>query len=594
MDCLSIDLATVIASLRHECAVKYKDRQHSYADLKKHILIIHHYIDHSALTKETKVVLCTRDPVHHCAGMLYATLIGVPYIPIDANVPDDRLNAILHVIGNDILVCCDPLTIGKFNPATANIVSTDALNFNQDIHNELQNIVPPSPLSPYHYILFTSGSTGVPKGAIVYRESFVNLTDWYGDLLLPDRHSNCLVVSSLSFDLTQKNLFLAFLKGCALHFVEDLVFEPDLIARQIKNENISWINCAPTAFYLIAEAATSGQLDSLDTVILGGEPINGAKLMQVRALGSKCRFINSYGPTECTDVVLYHEMSEADLTHQSIPLSQMLPRLDVALDVAQDGQGELILKGLCVGAGYIGQPELTQEKFYYDEKGTPCYRTGDIFRIDTNGDYHFISRKDDQIKLRGYRIELGEIEFALNSHPDISMSVAKLIDEEIVAFVLLTDKFPLKTDPGHHVKDAIMRHLKTKLPQYFHPSTLVFRDIFPLNKNGKIDRQSSIFSMMSPTGTQVTTYKGFSDPLFRSLLCMTGIDYPENPSQTSLDELGIDSIQKIKLLSLLNFISEKKHTINEIFSGQSLQDLHSLFNSPDYASYYFHCIKEGM
>lgn len=591
MDNLSINLANSLDSNGNRCAIKYKDKDLSYADLKKHIMLIHHEFISSALSSETKFVLCTLDPVHHSAGMLYATLTGIPYIPIEANAPVERIQAILSVIGKEYLVCCDRRTKNKFEAYPNRLVLIEDLDFSQPTNGQLSDIVPSYPPSPYHYILFTSGSTGTPKGAIVYRESFSNLTDWYASLLTPDERSSCLVVSSLSFDLTQKNLFVAFLKGSRLCFLDDLIFEPGLIAHIIQNENISWINCAPTAFYLIAEAARLGQLSSLDTVVLGGEPINTSKLLSVRKLGARCRFINSYGPTECTDVVLYHELSEADLTRSSIPLSKTLPHVDVYVEPAQEGQGELVLRGLCVGAGYIGQRELTLDKFYNDENGIPCYRTGDLFSTDTHGDYHFLSRKDDQIKLRGYRIELGEIEFTLNSHPDVSMSVAKLIDEEIIAFILLRDTLQPEVTPAANIKESIMRHLRTKLPEYFHPASLLFRETFPLNKNGKIDRQSPIFTKNLAASKDVTSYHGVSEAFFQSLLRIAGVEYPKNPSQISMNELGIDSIQKIKILSLLNFISEKQFTIKDVFGDKSIMDLCSLFNSASQAPYTIYCVK---
>lgn len=591
MDSLSINLANSLDSNGNKCAIKYKDKHFSYADLKKHIMIIHHEFISSALSSETKFVLCTIDPVHHCAGMLYATLTGIPYIPIDANAPIDRIQAILSVIGKEYLVCCDRNTKNHFKASPNRLVITEELNFSQPTGGQLRDIVPSFPLSPYHYILFTSGSTGMPKGAIVYRKSFANLTDWYISLLMPDDGSSCLVVSSLSFDLTQKNLFAALLKGSRLCFLDDLIFEPGLIACIIENENISWINCAPTAFYMIAEAAHFGQLNSLDAVILGGEPIDASKLLNVRKLGSRCRFVNSYGPTECTDVVLYHELCEADLTCSSIPLSKTLPHVDVTVEQEQEGKGELVLKGLCVGAGYLGQRELTLDKFYHDENGIPCYRTGDLFSTDTFGDYHFLSRKDDQIKLRGYRIELGEIEFNLNSHPDVSMSVAKLIDEEIIAFILLRDTLQPEVTPTADIKESIMRHLRTKLPEYFQPAALLFRETFPLNKNGKIDRQSHIFTKTHAVSTEVTPYHGVSEVFFQSLLSIAGVEYPKNPSQTSMNELGIDSIQKIKILSLLNFISGKKFTLKDVFGDKSIMDLCSLFNSAPHTAYTIYCVK---
>ncbi|WP_171353127.1 non-ribosomal peptide synthetase [Vibrio coralliilyticus] len=597
METLVKNLLTQFESKAEYCAISYQGERVSYSQLYKRVLGLCSTIRRSGMTERSCVVLCTSDPAYHCAGMLAALFVGLPYVPVDANIPQARLASILTTIGEDTFICCDRSTESKFSSEAGRKMLAENERGPDNETPCLRAAIGEAQPSPYQYILFTSGSTGVPKGAMVYRASFSVLVDWYQMLLKPNEGARCLVVSSLSFDLTQKNLFLSLVTGGTLYFLEGLVFEPRSIAQQIHNENITWINCAPTAFYLIAEAADVGQLNSLKTVVLGGEPINPTKLKAVRDLGAGCQFVNSYGPTECTDVVLYHELTDSDLLLDSIPLTQTVPGVSVILnDNSPDGKGELVLKGQCVGAGYLGLDDLTQQVFRFDDSGEASYHTGDIFKLGVEGDYHFVSRKDDQIKLRGYRIELGEIEASLNSHSDVSLSVAKVHDESIVVFVLLEECSMLHSMDTKERNHLLREHISTHLPEYFLPSSLVYLTSFPLNKNGKIDRQALAFSPPSElcqTG-EVRSFSHASLSFFYTLFGMMGIECPDHAASLSLNEFGMSSIQKLTLLAVLNQIVDVPMTMADLFGSHSLSELSSRFEASLSNASTIHCIQRGL
>ncbi|MEZ8579187.1 AMP-binding protein [Vibrio splendidus] len=597
MESLVTNLLAQFANNPEHSAIIYQGERVSYSQLQTKMLGLCDSIRRVGVTERSSVVLCTRDPVFHCAGMLAAFLVGIPYVPVDANVPEARLSSILKTIGEDSFICCDRSTEPKFHTLSGRKVLMENGGCSNSMMLSLRDVVGETPLSPYQYILFTSGSTGVPKGALVYRTSFSCLIDWYQTLLKPNEETRCLIVSSLSFDLTQKNLFLALTTGGTLHFLEELLFEPKSIAQQIRDEKIGWINCAPTAFYLIADSAETGQLNSLETVVLGGEPINPAKLKAVRDTGVGCQFVNSYGPTECTDVVLYHELTESDLSRDSIPLTRTVPGVRVVLtEPSPEGKAELVLKGQCVGAGYIGLDDLTQQVFRLDDAGDPSYYTGDIFIVRADGDYHFVSRKDDQIKLRGYRIELGEIEATLNSHTNVSMSVAKVYDEAIVAFVLLEDTSLLRSIGVQERNQQLMAHLSAQLPEYFLPSSLVYLTSFPLNKNGKIDRKAEVFSPPSQSTliSEVHSFSHVSLTFFYTLLGMMGINCPSHAASLSLNELGMSSVQKLALMAVLNQVVDVPMTMKDLFGSHSLSELCSRYEVSFNTEPTIHCIQKGL
>ena len=354
------------------------------------------------------------------------------------------------------------------------------------------------------YMIFTSGSTGNPKGSLVYHRGFVNLVQWYIHEFGFNERTKILVISSLSFDLTQKNLFAPLACGGEVVLLDTPYYDAGRILDTIDEQSISSINCTPSAFYgLLSNTADDSlrKLRPLAQVFLGGEPISTARLKPWTASPwFNALIVNTYGPTECTDVCAFHRLKNlGDYEHNAVPIGRPIANtrlyvLDQHLRLVPDGApGELCIGGIGVGAGYVNRPELTAQKFVPDpfldgtaELAELMYKSGDIVRYRPDGVIEFLGRVDHQVKIRGFRIELDEIKTALERYEGLREAYVMAIDDSdgekrLVAYIV-----------WHKGKNGtfsqLRTYLQTCLPEFMVPALWVEMDALPTTPNGKIDR----------------------------------------------------------------------------------------------------------
>ncbi len=432
------------------------------------------------------------------AALLAVWKVGAAYVPLDLNYPPARLRHMIETSGMVALIGDDGLDLAGLgeelpilSPRRQELSHLDASN--PDVAVDLDDIA---------YIIFTSGSTGQPKGAAVKHRGFANLLQWYLHEFRWSAADRVLVVTSHGFDLTQKNLFAPLLIGGQLHLAPSGPFDPETIGTEIGRGEISIVNCTPSNFYpIVAHTANldPSRLGSLRAVVLGGEPIDLDRLADWRGRPwCRAQLVNSYGPTECSDVVAYHLVgSERGDESTDVPIGRpvsgcRLYVLDESRSPVPPGVvGQLFVGGVCVGAGYINDAELTVAKFVADPiacDGTAMYATGDLCRWNGDGLLEFIGRVDHQVKIRGYRIELGEVEAALGRLPGIERAVAIVRQDtpgqpRLVAYVTLAATATATTE-------TILAGLRDQLPPQLVPSAVVILDAIPLSPHGKVDRRA--------------------------------------------------------------------------------------------------------
>jgi amino acid adenylation domain-containing protein len=349
------------------------------------------------------------------------------------------------------------------------------------------------------YVIYTSGSTGIPKGVMVEHRGFANLIHWYVDQFDGSARDKVLIATSQSFDLTQKNIFAPLTVGGCLQ-LSGPVFDPEQIVSLVKRKGASMINMAPSAFHALIEADREGHLCTLNRVVLGGEPIETAMLRKIPS--PRPAFVNSYGPTECTDVVGFHRLS-GDLgqyVEDRVPLGRPIANTRIYIldscnrPVPVGVAGELCIAGVQVARGYLNRPELSAERFLPDPFAGPTpeepdprmYKTGDLGRWLADGTIEFLGRNDFQVKIRGYRIEPGEIEAGLTAHPAVREAVV-LVREDVPGDKRLVAYYTGDADPA---AESLCTHLSGVLPEYMVPAAYVQLDALPLTPNGKIDRKA--------------------------------------------------------------------------------------------------------
>lgn len=351
------------------------------------------------------------------------------------------------------------------------------------------------------YILYTSGSTGEPKGVMHTHRSALSFAQWAVTTLAlssADRVSNH---APYHFDLTILDLFSSCAAAAAVVIIpEDVARIPASLAALISEEKLTVWYSVPFALMQMLQRGRleSRDLSSLRSVVFAGEPFPPKHLRQLMQLLSWASFFNLYGPTE-TNVCTYYEVPPLPANDdRPLPIGYACANTELLVVDAEDRMvapgevGELLVRGASTMAGYWNRPERTEQAFYRRETRPPFqeiyYRTGDLVQLGAQGEHHFLGRKDRQVKVRGFRIELDEIEVALLAHHEVEEAAVYLLPDgdgtnQIEAAVV--------PKPG---VDLIARqlsgYLAERLPPQALPARIMTIDKFPRTSTGKIDRRA--------------------------------------------------------------------------------------------------------
>ncbi|MEQ8500793.1 MAG: amino acid adenylation domain-containing protein, partial [Sneathiellaceae bacterium] len=529
-----------------------------------------HYLQRRGVSPGSVVGLCLQPGPEAVVALLGIVKAGAAYLPLDPAYPVERLAAMLATA--DAALVLSESGLADLLPAQA---ATCLLDRAADaIAGESDRNLPDRPApDDLLYVIFTSGSTGQPKGAGVRHRGFANLLQWYCRTLDLGPGDRGLLVSALGFDLTQKNLFAPLVTGAALHFpATGSVYDPDALRDAIAANAITWINCTPSAFYALAAGGDEpAALASLRWVVLGGEPIQTDRL-RPWLQGPHCRatVLNSYGPTECTDVAVAGPLDPAS-GEPGVPLGRPIDNVRI-LVVDPEGQpqpvglpGELLIGGAGVGTGYVGQPDLTAGRFVdlvVDGHRQRYYRTGDIACWRADGRLDYLGRRDQQIKLRGFRIELGEIEAALRAQPFVEDAAAIVqqsgASEQLVGYLV--------GDGRQLDLEAVRPALERRLPGYMVPDSLIRLDRLPLTPNGKLDRRALPRQAVAPReaepprGPTEVVLAG----IWRGLLGRESID-----RNAGFFSLGGHSLLAVQLVARVAEVFDTELSLRTLFEAPS-------------------------
>ncbi len=534
------------------------------------------------------VGICLPPSVHLASGMLATIKSLAGYVPIDPNYPSERIEYMLRdskvrtLIGDESTV---PLLAEHVDELGLKLINLSDMDQLLDYAEDSLDFPKEEQKDSVLYTIYTSGSTGRPKAAQVNHKGALNLLEWYISQYDRDENNCTLVMSSIAFDLTQKNIWSTLMMGGRLVFNDHKHYDVGVLQTIIATQNVTRVNCAPSAFYpLIDEPETFGLLNSLKQVYLGGESVV-VKRLKPWMTQTDCQVINSYGPTECTDVVSSSVIHPEEL---SAPIGRPIPNTQLYI-LSPNGQllppgclGELYIGGVGVGPGYLGNPELTEQKFVDDifsaEQGRKLYRTGDLVRYQNDGQIQYVGRTDDQVKVRGFRVELGEIEQQLTSLDDIESAavIARYDNEHIQLSAYFTTKKPLKCMQTFIVK--IQSHLKGVLPEYMVPSSFLVMEQLPLSPNGKIDRKA-LQEIMPVLSTPVRNLLPASDTekqlatIWSELL---GVEVQAIGQNSQFFELGGNSILMTQLLARIRKQWGDVTCLSELFEHSTLSDMATL------------------
>ncbi|MEU1130579.1 amino acid adenylation domain-containing protein [Streptomyces sp. NPDC005900] len=437
------------------------------------------------------------------ADMVVAVLAvlktGAGYLPLDPRHPAGRIALVMADAAPVCAVATDE-TSALLPDGVPVLRADDALTDGPLPHDGPLRAPLPGNTA---YVLYTSGTTGRPKGVAVPHSAAVNLALWARRTFGRQGLSHVLAATSLTFDVSVFEILCPLLCGGTVEVVRDVLAVAERPAGRWTGSLLSGVPSAVS--HLL------GQHDVVlraETVVLGGEALPAHVVAEVRAAVPEARIANVYGPTETT--VYATAWLGEDCGHRAPPIGRPLDntRLHVLnghlKPVPPGVVGELYIAGAGLARGYLGRPVLTAERFVADPFGGPgerMYRTGDLVRRHRDGCLEFIGRTDDQVKIRGFRVEPDEVSAALTGHPGIGQAAVVVRedrpgDKTLVAYYV----------PGRGARDApssaeLRAHLERTLPAYMLPAAFVELDRLPLNANGKLDRRALPAPDTAGTGT---------------------------------------------------------------------------------------------
>jgi len=505
---IGIRFENIVRQYPNNIAIKFnKSDSISYEKLNGKVNQLARYLLKKGVDQHDVVGITGVKSVNTYAYMLACLKIGAAYSILDDKSPVERLSRIISTCLPKALLIDSALkkSLKKvIKKLKITVINSQARGFENRIKKyDKANLRLTHKITGSNpaYIMFTSGSTGFPKGALITHNNVLNLISWSiktYNILPTDILTN---VNPLYFDNSVFDFYSALFSGaCLVPFPKDIVANPTKLVSQIdKFKCTLWFSVPSLLIYLdTMKALSKKNMKFIKRFIFGGEGYPKPKLKHLYDMYSdRSDIFNVYGPTECTCICSSYKITSRDFTDLNSlpPLGKIANNFSYLIlnnkgnKVAPNEIGELCLLGPNVGKGYYNDAQRTREKFIQNPYNTRysevMYKTGDLVKYNAEDDYiYFVGRKDNQIKHMGYRIELDEIESALNRLDYIAEAavlhgvIRKL--SQIIAIVSLKDVIDEK---------KMRDDLKQMIPDYMIPSRIFVEKVLPKNPNGKIDRR---------------------------------------------------------------------------------------------------------
>lgn len=535
-------------------ALIYENEKVSYKMLRLYALRAANYMWQRGVRKNDRVVVILPRGIGQVAALLGILAIGAAYVPIAIKQPSARREKIIENV-KPAFVLQDETFL-------------EETPWSGCIENNPKDTA---------YIIYTSGSSGEPKGVEMSHAAATNTIEEILRIWNIGVEDSVLSISAFDFDLSVFDIFgLLAAGGTVILINEDDFRDPEVWEKLIKIYGITIWNSAPALLDMFLIMRKNNHFDKLRLALVSGDWVQlylPEKWYKVTSINSQ--FVALGGATEGGIWSNYYCVSKIDKSWNSIPYGQALPKQKYRImdenfvDCGVNIPGELQIGGGSLAKGYINDEELTMKKFITDVKGERWYRTGDRGMRWADGTIEFLGRMDTQVKIRGHRIELGEIESVLKSFLGIKEAVVVAqgdkYHKELVAFYL-----------GEYIaENEIEGYLKLHLPEYSIPNSIIRLENFPLNANGKVDRKS-LAEYKKIDSVEIIPDKALNIVLtiWEELLGNKVIDLDEN-----LFKMGADSLLAARFVGAMNTRCGIEVHMKEVFMNPSINALTKLVDT---------------
>ncbi|NSY35532.1 amino acid adenylation domain-containing protein [Pseudoalteromonas sp. JC28] len=575
-------IAVVVPSTNGEAS-----RALTYQQLQSQSLQIANNLDVPA----SIIALITTGDMSDIVTMLGVMQSGRAYLPIDGNMPTARaLQMLAQAECNTVVVSVETPLCQALREADIRVLTYSELSQNKGAPQQTYS---PS-FDDSAYVLFTSGSTGVPKGVEISHGALSHYCSSIAARLSYNQDTRAGVVTGLATDLCLTAVYPVLTHGGTVVLtLANQAPEPTEIAAKLVAEQVNLIKLTPS-FAAVLLPQFAEQKPAISQWVLGGEALGEQLVDSIRALTPRARIFNHYGPTEACVGVVCHEVTDSRLTGHSYPIGAPLAHVTTCVFNKQGKPtpagmpGELYIGGPSLAKGYINAPSETAAQFTSSlQHSAQCarfYRSGDSVRLNVSGELEFLGRIDKQAKIRGYRVDLNEIEAALLALDEVSQAavvVRKLGKQDaLVAFVVSGGGSQCAAT---NLREVIRQGLKRRLPEPMIPSWIELCQHLPTLSNGKIDRQQ----LQSLALTSQSQSSEVTSALQRQLITLyqTLTGAPEVGLHDSFFSIGGHSLLAMQLLNELRAQLSVEVSLKQLFANPSVFELSEmLVNSQSQSS----------
>lgn len=577
-------------------AVRYEDIELTYQELNQRANQLAHYLRETYKIEGDDLIVLRLDRSEHMLITILATLkAGAAYVPLDPGYSRERISFILNDTKAKVILSNQVYQSDLESISNTNLELIDSIEMGQELVNRPSgNLRPNTNSQNLAYILYTSGTTGHPKGVMIQHQGIVNRLKWMNDAYPLSIKDNILQKTPYVFDVSVWELFWGVWYGATIVFAKPHGHkDAEYLMNLIFKAKISIIHFVPSMLSIFTQTLSDvsqqrrNELVTLRYIFCSGEalPLNYVK--EIHKLLPLVELHNLYGPTEASIDVLHYNCSAKNLEAVYIgkPIHNTSAYIldDNLMPLTFGAVGELYIGGVGLARGYLNQRGLTEEKFIKNPfqtiedkangRNSRLYRTGDLACYRPDGNIEFIGRSDFQVKIRGFRIELGEIESVMMNYPGIKQCTI-LVKEN------LTEYDHNKYLIGYYVadnkldEDSLFKYLELHLQDYSIPTTLIHIDALPLTTNGKLDRKR----LPEPEFNHSAIYMAPRNDLEAQLSAIwsevLGIAVNKIGVNQNFFKLGGNSILAIKVKTKLNRLEQFQHiTVTDLFSHYTIEKL---------------------